>query len=258
MLRLLVLVLVLVNVGFFAWSQNMLVNYGFAPTPQSEPQRLQRQLQPEGIELLVGVPADVPALPAAQVASGPAAPAASAPDPVAAAPVDAKLCLQSGFYTEAQAAALRLRLQQAAVPAPASGSVPLPESVPESAWLFEPASEPARWIVYMGKYASQDELDKKRAQLRGLGISNFESLLNGALTPGFSLGHYPTQAEADRALSQATARGVRTARVLQERAEQRGQRLKLPAVDTAMRQAIEALKQPLDRRGLLPCAQSTP
>ena len=300
MLRLLVLVLLLGNVGFFAWSQGFLAVYGWAPVQQSEPQRLQRQLQPEAIELvqerLVNVPSTsaltssaaaiadlagpstpitptVPTVPtvfasgvaAAEVASAPAsglalpAQASSAVLLGSAAFTGAGSCLQSAFYTDAQASALRSRLEAAATTSTAATTVASAGvratslSLPASAWLLEPAIEPARWIVYMGRYTSQEELDKKRGQLRQIGISNFEALLNPALQPGFSLGHFSNQAQAESALVQATGRGVRTARVVLERPEQRGQRLRLPKADSAMRQAVEALKQPLDRRALLAC-----
>ena len=300
MLRLLVLVLLLGNVGFFAWSQGFLAAYGWAPVQQSEPQRLQRQLQPETIELeqerLANVPtalapnnsaaaiADfaapsapaasaVPTVPTVLASGAAAAEAASAPASGLALPSQAAsavllgsatfagagTCLQSAFYTDAQASALRSRLEAAATASTAATAASAGSAratnlpLPTSAWLFEPAIEPARWIVYMGRYTSQEELDKKRVQLRQIGISNFEPLLNPALQPGFSLGHFGNQAQAESALVQATGRGVRTARVVLERPEQRGQRLRLPKADSAMRQAVEALKQPLDRRALLAC-----
>lgn len=49
MLRLLVLLLVLLNAGYYAWSQGMLRSYGWAPVEQSEPQRLTQQIRPEAI-----------------------------------------------------------------------------------------------------------------------------------------------------------------------------------------------------------------
>ena len=291
MLRLLVLVLLLGNVGFFAWSQGLLAAYGWAPVEQSEPQRLQRQLQPESIELVQERFANVPTASASNngtaaiaFSAAPAAPtvfasgvvaagASSAPASGLALPAQAASavllgsaalagagsCLQSAFYTDAQASALRSRLEAAATTSTGATSVASAGvratslSLPASAWLLEPAIEPARWIVYMGRYTSQEELEKKRGQLRQIGISNFEALLNPALQPGFSLGHFNSQVQAESALVQATGRGVRTARVVLERPEQRGQRLRLPKADSAMRQAVEALKQPLDRRALLAC-----
>lgn len=47
MLRPLVLFLLLANLAWFAWAQGLLAPLGFGPTPQREPQRLERQLRPE-------------------------------------------------------------------------------------------------------------------------------------------------------------------------------------------------------------------
>jgi len=52
MLRLLVLLLVLANAGYFAWSQGLLAAWGFAPAASGEPQRLRQQIKPEALRIL--------------------------------------------------------------------------------------------------------------------------------------------------------------------------------------------------------------
>ncbi|HEY0886794.1 MAG TPA: hypothetical protein VGE20_16000 [Ramlibacter sp.] len=52
MLRLVVLLLVLANAGYFAWSQGLLAAWGFAPAATGEPQRLREQIKPEALRLL--------------------------------------------------------------------------------------------------------------------------------------------------------------------------------------------------------------
>lgn len=54
MLRLLILLLLLANAAYFAWSHGALAQLGLAPTHQTEPERLQQQVQPE---LLLVTPA---------------------------------------------------------------------------------------------------------------------------------------------------------------------------------------------------------
>jgi hypothetical protein len=54
MLKLLILLLLLANVTYFAWTQDTLAKFGLAPTHQSEPERLQQQVHPE---LLLVTPA---------------------------------------------------------------------------------------------------------------------------------------------------------------------------------------------------------
>lgn len=52
MLRLAVLLLVLANAGYFAWSQGLLAAWGFAPAATGEPQRLRQQIKPEALRIL--------------------------------------------------------------------------------------------------------------------------------------------------------------------------------------------------------------
>ena len=49
MLRFFVLVLLLANAAYYAWSQGLLLEWGLAPVSQSEPQRLAEQIRPEEI-----------------------------------------------------------------------------------------------------------------------------------------------------------------------------------------------------------------
>ncbi|MDO8250027.1 MAG: SPOR domain-containing protein, partial [Rhodoferax sp.] len=81
----------------------------------------------------------------------------------------------------------------------------------------------------------------------------FEPLLNPALALGLSLGGFETQAAANEALEALSQRGVRTARVLEERAEVRGLLLRLPGVDDALRARLEALTPALAGNPLTAC-----
>jgi len=217
MLRLIVLLLLLANGGYYAWSHGLLLAWGVGPTQQAEPQRLQQQLQPEAVRIL---PADELRRVQEQVAQGPR-------------PAE---CLASPMLEEPQLAQLRTALQ----------------SWPSGSWSFETVTEPPRWIVYMGKYADVEQLARKRAELRQLGIS-FEAPANPQLEPGLSLGSYANEPAAQQQIDALAAKGVRTARALQERPEQRGQRLLLPAVDDNLRGRLDELKAALAARPLRPC-----
>ena len=52
MLRLIVLLLLLGNGAFYAWSQGLVAAWGIAPAQQSEPQRLAQQVRPEALRFL--------------------------------------------------------------------------------------------------------------------------------------------------------------------------------------------------------------
>lgn len=223
MLRLLVLLLLLANGLYFAWSQGHLAAYGLAPVMQTEPQRLNQQIRPELMRVLL--PGDAGKAPLSVAAAAASLPAATE-------------CLQAGIFTPAQTLALTDALATA---------------VPAGSWELENALQPARWIVYMGRYASTDAAIKKRGELRGLNVAS--ELVTGApLAPGLSLGGFDTEAEAAAELAQMARRGVKTAGIRQERAELRGQRLKLPAVDAALRSQLETVKLQMAGKVLQTCA----
>lgn len=216
MLRLVVLLLLLANAAYFAWSQHLLAPWGIAPAQQSEPQRLAQQIKPQSVRILSAE--EVRRLDAA-------APAARTAE-----------CLQAGPLDEAQSATLRQAL----------------EPWPAGSWSLEPVVEPPRWIVYMGKYANAEGVARKKAELRQLGVS-FEALADAALEPGLSLGGYASEADANRQLQALAERGIRTAKVVQERAEVRGQVLKLAALDDSLRARLDELKAGLGGKSLRAC-----
>ncbi len=258
MLRLLVLLLVLANAAYFAWTKNLLAPYGFSPSSQSEPQRIAQQLRPEAMRITVPPQATgtagSPTLPAALSPASTTMPAstsltttsgsstATVSAPLAAAsranlPSGPAECLQAGLFNEEQTVVLRDRLQSA---------------LPPNSWGLENIVEPGRWMVYMGKYSDADALEKKRSELRRLRVS-FEPLANPAMEPGLSLGSFPSRAEADAHIARITRQGVRTAKVIQTATEARGQKLRLPAVDAALRSQLETIKPFLAGKQLKTC-----
>jgi hypothetical protein len=220
MLRLLVLLLVLLNAAYFAWSHGHLRSYGWAPAEQSEPQRLQQQIRPGAIHILT----------TEEVRRA---------EQAAQTPPRAPECLQAGLFDEAQTETVR-KAAEAALPA--------------GAWSLETSVEPARWIVYMGKFPNAAAQARKRAELEKMKLKLL-SLENTELEPGLSLGAYDTQAQAQAELNALQRRGVRTARVVQERPEQRQGTLRIPAADEALRARLDELRPALGDKGLRSCVR---
>lgn len=221
MLRLTVLLLLLANAVYFVWAQGLLLPIGFGPSQQSEPQRLGQQLRPEAIRIL-----------SATEAARTEAPAPAAPVFVAVQPE----CLESEPLEESGTQPLRQALQ----------------AWPAGSWTLDAAVEPSRWIVYMGKYLTVENVNRKKAELRQIGVS-FEPLTNPELELGLSLGGFASRTAANQYLERLTERGVRTAQVVQERPEVRGRVLKLPQLDDALRARLEELQPALGGRPLRPC-----
>lgn len=218
MLRLLVLILILANGLYFAWSEGMLRAYGFAPAQQREPQRLAQQVRPEAIRVLT--PAEFKRV-EAQVQ----------------ADLVPKECLQAGPFDDAQATVLRAALEATLVP---------------GSWQLQVSTVPARWIVYMGKFANAEGLAKKREELAVMRLVP-QGLNNADLEIGLSLGGFDSQSAAQAELARLSLRGIRTARVVQERAEGQQTQLKLPALTQEMKRRLNDLKPALAGRPLKNC-----
>jgi hypothetical protein len=222
-MRLLLLILLLLNTAYFAWAHGLLLGLGLAPVAQGEPQRLGQQIKPEAVR---------------RISERELKPLEAAP---VVAPKPAE-CLRAGLFEEAQEAPLRQALEAL--------------TLPPGAWALEPVLEPGHWILYMGKFANAETLAKKRAELTLLKLK-FERVNNAALEPGLSLGGFESQEAADAALDTLARRGVRTARVVQERAEVRALMLRLPAVDDTLRSRLSELKPALAGKELSTCDSAT-
>ena len=270
MLRWVIVLLVLANAGYFAWTQGYLDGIGMAPVDQREPERLAQQVRPEALRLLnspqnasTPVPEVPVAPPAAAAATQPqtgvseatlpspsatpsiAPPAITAPPAAAAATATVaanekapRACWQASSFTEPQAELLRAELALLGIPA--------------SQWQLTELRSSARWFVYMGRYDNAAQLDRKKAELRGIGV-NFREINAPGLAPGLALGTYSTEAAAQQALRDTEQAGVRTAKVAQERAESVSLSLRLPAITETQRAAIDRLGKAMAGKVLRRC-----
>lgn len=207
MLRTLIVLLIVANMGYFAFTQSWLAPLGLVPASPSETHRMGQQIQPDAIRLLS--PAQASKLD--QQANSKAAE-----------------CWVTPLLSVAQVGSARVAL----------------ETWPVGTWQLTDRQQPARWIIYMGKYADTEALQRKKSELRKLGLT-YESLRKSMLEPGLSLGHYPSKDEAERTLQALSQKGVRTARVLEEMPAQTGQQLRLLVVDEDLRSGLDTVRMAL-------------
>ena len=244
MLRIVFLLLVLANAGYYLWSHGHLAGMGLAPTVQSEPQRLQEQIKPEALSIEKPVPvkeepvtevaepgaqAKPEQRPAPEPDAKPAEKAPEKPEVPAVASKDGKdlkepeTCYQASGIEEKQADTIRRAL------------------VGKSSkdWDLVASHKDGRWMVYMGKFPDAEFLDRKRGELRLMNI-DFDRA-GGNLEPGLSLGRFSSEEAAQRQLASFVRQGVRTARVVQERPEVTTYALRLPKATASFKNEVVAL-----------------
>jgi hypothetical protein len=218
MLRGLVALLVLANALTWSYHQGHLQAVGLSPATVREPERLTAQVNPDKLEWrLFGAESPAPANPP---------------------PVDTSTaCWQVGGYTASQADALKQALAEPGVP---------------TGWALEDNLLPARWVVYLGKFASTEALQRRKTELRQAKV-DFRDVSNPALQPGLALGTYSTEEAAQQALQDVQKAGVRGAKVAQERPDTHTYTVKWPALTPTERAQLNPLGPAFAGKSLQEC-----
>jgi hypothetical protein len=175
MTRVLILVLLLANLGYYAWTKGWLDPVAGAPAMgDREPERLARQVSPDLIRLL--------------------------PPDLSASGNERAMCLEIGPFVPAQVPAAEMALQSV---------------LPAGSWSATGTEVPAVWTVYMGRFTTREAVTRKIEELDRLKVPFLEVTSPPDLAPGVSLGRFEDRAAAEKALAEFTQRGVRTARVVE-------------------------------------------
>ncbi len=251
MIRFAIVLLLLANAGYYAFSQGMLRSLGWAPHNPSEPERLQQQVKPDELRILSSQELEQAQKQtqtqstAAETPHTPAEPA-PAPAPVASAEADKpvekpaekvaekpaekpvekpekKECLTAGSFDSKQVESLRLQLAK----------------LPEGSWKLDSSTASGRWMVYVGKFSSQEALDTRRNELRGMDISTDRARV-ASLEPGISLGRFSTEEAAERHQATMAKKGVTGSKVVVERPETTSYTLRLPKADAATKKRVQS------------------
>lgn len=240
MLRSLAIILVLANLAYMTWTHGWLYQAGLlpAPWPLTEPGRIAQQVRAEYIDIHrepktadATVHPEPKAPPATESpASDTSTPGTQSPPEEQSAktgtPGEVPRCVQlSGTLTERQFASIRMAVADA---------------LPDNAWTVSTSVQPARWIVYTGKYANADTLAVRKAELKQLQVE-FRDVSAPNLQLGLAMGTYSTEAGAQQALRDVTKAGVKGAKVVIERPEATLYTFKLPEATDALQARFKRL-----------------
>lgn len=244
MLRALVAVLLLANLGFWAWSAGALEALGWAPTHERDPARLAQQVGAETVRLL---PPDS-VLPAASSPQAASAAAVSGAADAEARGLPAQ-CLETGPLSASALASAERAL--------------LAGGVAEGSWVRRSQDLPAQYAVVLGPFFSNESLRNKREEIARLrlpleAVSLPSAGAASAGQPGLALGRYDNRAAADTALASYNQRGVRTARVLELQPARSETQLRLDNASPLQAQQLRALSIELAGTAFAPCAPGLP
>jgi hypothetical protein len=199
--------LLVLNAALFAYAQGYL---GTNKGNEEERARIKPQLEAARLTVLTSAQADAArAAPAqaAETASAPAAAAApatavpTAPTPAATSPAAALACIDVGTFSATESRRFESRL----------AALELGERQSRQAVQ---AQDVTSYLVNIPPQGGKDGADRKAAELRSLGVTNFfimqgESPLKWAI----SLGVFKTESGAQTMLAQLNKQGVHSARI---------------------------------------------
>lgn len=219
MLRPIVLLLLVLNLLFFAWSQGWVERVTGQPAHAGrEPERLNRQVAPESIKV---TPAS----------------ASAAVSKAAAAPV----CLESPLLQgDAGLSAAVSALEQAGVAA--------------DAYMDQRTDVPGVWAVATIRMPSADFQTRKEATLKRLSIA-FEPLTGFPdEDPSLLISRHDSAEAAQKALDALGKRFIKGLRVLQIAEPGSTHRLRIEKADASLQARLAKLKNPALGSGFAACA----
>jgi cell division septation protein DedD len=222
-LRVVVALLLLANLAFFAWTRGWLDPTFPAPTHgQREPERLAAQVRSETVTVLA------PSAASEALAAAAAASAAAK-----------RVCLVAGPFADAEIAAAEAAMSAASLPA--------------GSWSREQAQAAGPgWAVYIGRFPDRELMRARADELRRLGF-RVEEAAGAGLVPGLVLGRHDAREAADAALAEAQAKGLRTARVIELPPPPARHYLRASAADPELQAQLAGLKGGAIRDGFGPC-----
>ncbi|WP_395701407.1 hypothetical protein [Aquabacterium sp.] len=239
MLRALAVLLLLANLLVLGWTQGLFDRLrGSRLEPEREPERLQRQVNPDQVKVLPAPAASAALAAAARAAAASEAAAASA------ALAAAGTCLEAGpVPASAQAAAEKLLQEHGVAP---------------GGWTLLHGERKGTFLIYMGKYTDDETMERKVEELKRLKIETQPIKNAPDLQPGLVIGRFDDKTAAEAELGRLSQRGLRTARVVTLVPPLPLITLRVPATSDALTDKLRGLKLPNNGPAFAACGSVPP
>jgi hypothetical protein len=237
-IRGLLIALIVANLLVLAWSVDWLP--GFPRPREREPERLQRQVSPQAVQLITPTAASAALQAAAAQRAQPGAAPAATPPLAPAAPEGPTVCLEAGPFAAVEVAAAERGLREL--------------KWPTLEWTQQRSERGGSYIVYQGRFADDAAVARRRTELSRQQITA-EAVRNSPdLQPGLSFGRFDTRAAADAALAQVQQQGVKPSRVVTINIPVVVTLLRVERADGALAARLTTLTLPPAGSGFRPCA----
>ncbi len=214
-LRNFLILLVLLNAGFFTWSQGWLAALGWPADSDRETQYTAQQIRPEALSLQT----DIRARKIAKMNNP-------------------TRCLTTGVF---------------ALPAAKNLAAQAQEILPAGSWTMQDIDTAGQWMIYMGRYPDGEAVERKKIELRRLRISS-DLPVPASYQPGISLGVFSNYEQAQEAQKQVIAKGARSARLVTEIEPVLGQQLRIEQADSKLEELLQKLRPAMNGQSFQPCA----
>jgi hypothetical protein len=240
--------LLFLNAALFAYAQGL---FGTGKSNEHEPARLKRQFNTAKMTLLTRDQAEAAAKAASPPAGGGEAAGAPASAPAAAtattaatpapAPAPAFACTEIGPFESGDARRFEARL----------AALDLGDR--QSRQTIQ-AQDVTSWLVHIPPQGSKEAADKKAAELRDLGVTNFYIMnADSPLKYAISLGVFKTESGAQAMLAQLIKQGVHTARIAPRGPQTTHYVYRVRSVDAATRKRIAGFAERFDGAEVKTC-----
>jgi hypothetical protein len=223
MLRAILVVLLLANALFYAWTQGLFAP--LLPSPEMaerEPQRLAAQVNADAVSAL---------------------PEGAASAAVQAVRTAGLRCLEAGPFSEADAAGAEAALTAADLPA--------------GVWQRDSQRGALTYLVFAGRYPEQGARSARATELRRLRL-NYETIAEPEdLAPGFVISRHASRDDAERALAAVRRLPIQDVRIATLPPGAPQVYFRVPRADAALRvrlQALAAAEPALGASGFKACA----
>ncbi|HET9206375.1 MAG TPA: SPOR domain-containing protein, partial [Burkholderiaceae bacterium] len=201
-----------------------------------EPERVQRQVRPDAVQLITPSAASA----ALQAAAAQRAPGAAPGGATVTVEPGATVCLEAGPFAATEIAAAERALRDL--------------KLANLEWTQQRSERGGSYIVYHGKFPDNAALQRRRAELQRQQINGEPVVSSPDLEPGLSFGRFDTRAAADAALAQLQQQGVRPSRVVTITFPVVVSLLRVERADGPLAARLTQLNLPPAGSGFRPCA----